>query len=60
MRENVLKTTVTEKDMLIMGLPNASEIFGKHEFSRETKEKLYVINQILDLIYREQKNQVLN
>ncbi len=49
---NVLKTTVTEKDMLIMGLPNASEIFGKHEFSRETKEKLYDPKQVLDLIYR--------
>ena len=49
---NVLKTTVTEKDMLIMGLPNASEIFGEHEFSRETKEKLYDPKQVLDLIYR--------
>lgn len=49
---NVLKTTVTEKDMLIMGLPNAGEIFGEHEFSRETKEKLYDPKQVLDLIYR--------
>ena len=49
---NVLKTTVTEKDMLIIGLPNASEIFGEHEFSRETKEKLYDPKQVLDLIYR--------
>ena len=49
---NVLKTTVTEKNMLIMGLPNASEIFGEHEFSRETKEKLYDPKQVLDLIYR--------
>ena len=49
---NVLRTTVTEKDMLIMGLPNSSEIFGERKFSRETKEKLYDAELVLDMIYR--------
>ena len=28
------------------------EIFGTHDFSRETKEKLFDPKQVLDLIYR--------
>lgn len=49
---NVLKQTVTEKDMFIMGLPKAKELFGEHEFSRETKESLYDPKLVLDMIFR--------
>lgn len=49
---NVLKQTVTEKDMIIMGLPNSREIFGEHEFDRETKEELYDPKLVLDMIFR--------
>lgn len=49
---NVLRQTVTEKDMIIMGLPNSREIFGEHEFDRETKEELYDPKLVLDMIFR--------
>ena len=49
---NVLHKTVTEKDMIIMGLPNAREIFGQHEFTRETKQALYDPKLVLDMVFR--------
>lgn len=49
---NSLKQTVTEKDMIIMGLPNSREIFGEHKYKRETKEELYNPKLVLDMIFR--------
>lgn len=49
---NVLKQTITEKDMIIMTLPNSIEIFGEHEFKRESRSKLYDPKLVLDMIFR--------
>lgn len=49
---NDLKQTVTEKEMIIMGLPNSREIFGEHVFDRETKKELYDPKLVLDMIFR--------
>ena len=49
---NVLKQTVTDKEMLIMELPNAKQLFGEHEFRRETRQALYDPNLVLDMIFR--------
>lgn len=49
---NVLTQTITENDMIIMGLPNSREIFGECEFNRETRKKLYDPKLVLDMIFR--------
>lgn len=49
---NVLKKTITAEDMLIMGLPNALELFGEHGFNRESKESLYDPQLVLDMVFR--------
>ena len=49
---NVLKQTVTKEDMLIMGLPNSKQLFGEHEFRRETSQALYDPDLVLDMIFR--------